>query len=118
MIAEDLSAHILHIIAWHRTWLAAKDFGNIGMATALSPDGRITRFKCRVLRFEVRVPRDGFRKLQNISVPEFSIENAITLLSSNAGFKRRLDKRCLNHEDVNEIIRIASDETIELNLET
>ncbi|ROS87281.1 hypothetical protein [uncultured Duncaniella sp.] len=117
MITEDLTAHLLHIIAWHRTWLAAKDFGLYGMASRLSSDGNIILFKCRVLRFEVRVPRSGFRKLQIVSVPEFAIENATTRLSSNAGFKRRLEKRILTFEDVNEIIRIASDDIIELNLE-
>ena len=63
------------------------------------------------------MPRSGFRKLQIVSVPEFAIENATTRLSSNAGFKRRLEKRILTFEDVNEIIRIASDDIIELNLE-
>lgn len=117
MIPEDLSAHILHIIAWHRTWIAAKDFGKIGLAIRISESSNIVCFRCRVLRLEVRVPHEYFHKLQIISIPESAIEVAMRYLSSDAGFKRRLDKCNLNYEDVNEIIRIASDDIVEMNLE-
>lgn len=117
MIPQDLADHLLHVIAWNRTWLAAKDFGNIG-ETALYKEGSgMVRFRCRVLRLEVRIARDGFRRLQLLSVPEFAIEDAMKRLSKDSAFKRRLVARQLTYGDVNEIIRIASDDTISLELD-
>lgn len=117
MIPHDLSDHLLHVIAWNRTWLAAKDFGNIGEATLYKEGSGIVRFRCRMLRLEVRIAREGFRRLQPLSVPEFAIEDAMKRLSRDAAFKRRLNARSLTYGDVNEIIRIASDDTISLELD-
>lgn len=117
MIPSDLADHLLYVIAWHRTWLAGKDFGNVGEAVLFKEGAGMVRFRCRVLRLEVRIQRDGFRKLQLLSVPEFAIEDAVKQLCANAAFKRRLIARQLTYKDVNEIIRIASDDTISLELD-
>ncbi len=107
----------MHVIAWHRTWLAAKKFGEIGEAVMFKPGIGIVRFKCRVLVFEVRIPRECFRKFQTVSVPEFAIEESIRKLSHNPAFKKRLMARGLTFQDINEIIRVASEDTISLELE-
>lgn len=117
MIPQDLVDHILHIISWHRTWLAVKDFGSISLATHLRPDIEIRIIKCRVLRLEVRIERDGFYKHQLLSIPEFAIEDAIRLLSFDTGFKLRVKSRSLSFKDVNEIVRIGSFDSIPLELD-
>lgn len=106
------------MIAWHRTWIAAKGFGNIGETSIYEPGIGMVRMRCRVLTMEVRIARKYFRRLQLIHIPEFAIEDAMKELSANAGFKRRLLSRNLNHNDVNEIIRIASDGIVLLELDT
>ena len=117
MIPQDLSDHLLHVIAWNRTWLAGKDFGNIGEAVLYKDGSGMVRFRCRMLRLEVRIAHAGFRRLQLLSVPEFAIEDAMKELSRDAAFRRRLVARQLTYGDVNEIIRIASDDTISLELD-
>lgn len=117
MIAPDLAGHIIKVIDWHATWLRAKDFGNYGEVAVTDAFNRVVMKPCRVLRFEVTIRRSGFRKRQCISLPERSIEDAIKVLSVQPGFKNRVARRSLSYLEVNEIIRLASNDTIPLELE-
>ena len=118
MIPHDLATHLLDVISWHRTWLAVKDFGTYGTAPVLDTQGQMTFVNCRLVRFEVRIAKSGYRRFQTVSLTEPAIERAIRRLSMQSDFKQRISERQLTYRDINRLVLLASDDTIDLELES
>lgn len=117
MIDPDLSAHLIHIISWHRTWLDVVDFDTFALTAELDAANRVEVVRRRVLRLEVRIRRFGYRKRRIISIPEPAIERAIQQLSADSGFRRRLQCNMLTCADLNRLMELASDGAVHLELE-
>lgn len=117
-MAPDLAGHLLDRISWHRTWLAVKDFGKYVQMPVRDGGRQPEVVSCRTLRLEVRVAREGYRKGQCLSVPEPAIDRAIRKMSEQSEFRRRVTQRQLTCDDINRIVSMASDGTIDLELES
>lgn len=117
MISPDLVAHMVHTISWYRTWIDVLDFNTYGETAILDASNRVITIRCKVLRLEVRVSKFGFQRFQVLSLPERAIEDAISQLSTQLGFRTRVKELKLMYSDINKIIEIASEGAIQMELE-
>lgn len=116
-MTSELAEHIIKTIVWYRTWIAFKDFDTTGEFVMLTPTGEMSHFGSRLFRLEVRVPKDGYFKKQILNIPEFKLDNAISQLSKEKAFNRRVATLAITFEDVNRIFCLATEGNLPLELE-
>lgn len=87
---------------------------------ARSPSRRVEELHpvhCRVLYLVAKVPNSVYPKGHVLSIPEYKLDSAVRSLKRNPDFKLRYQSEALLYTDVEDIVRIASNHFIKLELE-
>lgn len=104
------------IIKKYRTWITVHDILRDDWFLFQS-SGKLLKYACPVYQLEVKWPRENKTKGQIIGISEKEMDRAIRLLSADKEFARRI--RCYQPtpEDVDSIIKEASWNYVNLELE-
>ena len=86
---------------------------------ARSPSRRVEScIRCiAVLYLVAKVPNSVYPKGHVLSIPEYKLDSAVRSLKRNPDFKSRYQSEALLYTDVEDIVRIASNHFIKLELE-
>ena len=79
--------------------------------------GELHPVHCRVLYLVAKVPNSVYPKGHVLSIPEYKLDSAVRSLKRNPDFKLRYQSEALLYTDVEDIVRIASNHFIKLELE-
>ena len=100
---DTLYKEIVRLLNRHRSWLEPTGSGFVRKHTVLR-NGKMTEIQCRVLVVRAIYQRTPYLKGQEWQIPEYEIRQAVKLLRSDKGFRRRMNDGKPSLQDVENII--------------
>ena len=105
---ESIYRKLVSVIHDYRTWIDVLD-ADRESTFSVQKGGELHPVHCRVLYLVAKVPNSVYPKGHVLSIPEYKLDSA--------DFKSRYQSEALLYTDVEDIVRIASNHFIKLELE-
>lgn len=113
---ESVYRKLVSIIHDYRTWIDVLD-ADRESTFSVRKGGELHSVRCRVLYLVAKVPNSVYPKGHVLSIPEYKLDSAVRSLKRNPDFRSRYQSEALLYTDVEDIVRIASNHFIKLELE-
>jgi len=110
---ESVYRKLVSIIHDYRTWIDVLD-ADRESTFSVRKGGELHPVRCRVLYLVAKVPNSVYSKGHVLSIPEYKLDSAVRSLKRNPDFYQ---SETLLYTDVEDIVRIASNHFIKLELE-
>ena len=105
---ESIYRKLVSVIHDYRTWIDVLDADR---------ESTFSVQKGGELHLVAKVPNSVYPKGHVLSIPEYKLDSAVRSLKRNPDFKSRYQSEALLYTDVEDIVRIASNHFIKLELE-
>lgn len=113
---ESVYRKLVSIIHDYRTWIDVLD-ADRESTFSVRKGGELHPVRCWVLYLVAKVPNSVYSKGHVLSIPEYKLDSAVRSLKRNPDFRLRYQSETLLYTDVEDIVRIASNHFIKLELE-
>ena len=113
---ESVYRKLVAIIHDYRTWIDVLD-ADRESTFSVRKVGELHPVRCRVLYLVAKVPNSVYPKGHVFGIPESKLDSAVRSLKRNPDFRLRYRSEALLYTDVEDIVRIASNHFIKLELE-
>lgn len=113
---ESLYRKLVSIIHDYRTWMDVLD-ADRESTFSVQKGGELHPVRCRVLYLVAKIPNSVYPKGHVLGIPEYKLDSAVRRLKRNPDFRLRYQSEELLYTDVEDIVCIASNHFINLELE-
>ena len=113
---DTLYRQLASVVHEYRTWVDVLDTEREGSFMILS-GGSLQPVRCRMLSLFAKRTHATYPKGHVWNIPEYRLDRAVNSLKRKPAFKERYNSGKLSIQDAEDIILLASDKLISLELE-